>query len=59
MTATQEPTFLILTSLATRPEHGCGITQEAVEGTVSLRVGTLDGVLSETDASTATTSAQR
>ena len=44
----QEPTFLILISLATGPKHGYGITQEVAdlsEGTVTLRAGTLYGAL--------------
>jgi DNA-binding PadR family transcriptional regulator len=44
----QEPTFLILTSLATGPKHGYGITQEVAElseGAVTLRAGTLYGAL--------------
>jgi DNA-binding PadR family transcriptional regulator len=44
----QEPTFLILTALATGPKHGYGITQEVAglsEGTVTLRAGTLYGAL--------------
>ena len=44
----QEPTFLILTALATGPKHGYGVTQEVAElseGTVVLRAGTLYGAL--------------
>ena len=44
----QEPTFLILTALATGPKHGYGVTQEVAElseGTVTLRAGTLYGAL--------------
>ncbi|MER7439823.1 PadR family transcriptional regulator [Micromonospora avicenniae] len=44
----QEPTFLILASLADGPKHGYGITQEVAElseGTVTLRAGTLYGAL--------------
>ncbi|MGX6600745.1 PadR family transcriptional regulator [Micromonosporaceae bacterium Da 78-11] len=44
----QEPTFLILTALATGPKHGYGITQEVAElsdGSVTLRAGTLYGAL--------------
>lgn len=44
----QEPTFLILTALATGPKHGYGVTQEVAEiseGTVKLRAGTLYGAL--------------
>ena len=48
MASMQEPTFLILTSLATGAKHGYGITQEVAElseGTVTLRAGTLYGAL--------------
>jgi DNA-binding PadR family transcriptional regulator len=48
MATMQEPTFLILTALATGPKHGYGVTQEVAElsdGTVSLRAGTLYGAL--------------
>lgn len=48
MTAMQEPTFLILTALATGPKHGYGVTREVAElseGTVTLRAGTLYGAL--------------
>jgi DNA-binding PadR family transcriptional regulator len=48
MTAMQEPTFLILTALATGAKHGYGITREVAElsdGTVALRAGTLYGAL--------------
>ena len=48
MAAMQEPTFLILTALATGPKHGYGITQEVAElseGGVTLRAGTLYGAL--------------
>ncbi|MFU8852878.1 PadR family transcriptional regulator [Micromonospora sp. SL1-18] len=44
----QEPTFLILTALATEPKHGYGVTQEVAElsdGMVTLRAGTLYGAL--------------
>ncbi|WP_250006930.1 PadR family transcriptional regulator [Actinoplanes sp. M2I2] len=44
----QEPTFLILTALASGPKHGYGVTQEVAElseGTVTLRAGTLYGAL--------------
>lgn len=44
----QEPTFLILTALATGPKHGYGITHEVAElsgKTVRLRAGTLYGAL--------------
>jgi DNA-binding PadR family transcriptional regulator len=48
MTSMQEPTFLILTALASGPKHGYGVTQEVAElsdGTVKLRAGTLYGAL--------------
>jgi DNA-binding PadR family transcriptional regulator len=44
----QEPTFLILTALATRPLHGYGVIQEVKtlsDGRVTLRAGTLYGAL--------------
>ena len=44
----QEPTFLILTALATGPKHGYGVTREVAElsdGAVHLRAGTLYGAL--------------
>src|SRR5690349_18159099 len=44
----QEPTFLILTALASGPKHGYRVTQEVAElsdGTVTLRAGTLYGAL--------------
>ena len=44
----QEPSFLVLTALATGPQHGYGILKdvEALSGgTVVLRVGTLYGAL--------------
>jgi len=44
----QEPTFLILTALASGPKHGYRVTQEVAElsdGTVALRAGTLYGAL--------------
>ncbi|WP_036955609.1 PadR family transcriptional regulator [Luteimicrobium xylanilyticum] len=44
----QEPTFLILTALATGPQHGYGIIKDAESisgGAVTLRVGTLYGAL--------------
>jgi PadR family transcriptional regulator, regulatory protein PadR len=44
----QEPTFLILTALASRPLHGYGVIQEvaALSGDrVRLRAGTLYGAL--------------
>lgn len=40
----REPTFLILTALAARPQHGYGILQDVLsisEGQVALRAGTL------------------
>jgi DNA-binding PadR family transcriptional regulator len=48
MAAMQEPTFLILTALATGPKHGYGVTKEVSElseGAVTLRAGTLYGAL--------------
>lgn len=44
----QDPTFLILTALATGPKHGYAVTQDVAElseGTVTLRAGTLYGAL--------------
>jgi DNA-binding PadR family transcriptional regulator len=44
----REPTFLILTSLASGPRHGYGIIQDIAElsdGRVRLRAGTLYGSL--------------
>jgi len=44
----REPTFLILTSLASDPRHGYGIIQDIAElsdGRVKLRAGTLYGSL--------------
>jgi DNA-binding PadR family transcriptional regulator len=44
----QEPTFLILTALATDPLHGYGVIQEVISlsgGRVTLRPGTLYGAL--------------
>jgi len=44
----QEPTFLILTALAARPQHGYGIMTDAAEisaGRVKLRAGTLYAAL--------------
>ena len=44
MTPLQEPTFLVLATLATDPLHGYGIIQavaELSEGRVQLRAGTL------------------
>jgi DNA-binding PadR family transcriptional regulator len=46
--ALQEPTFLILTALATEPLHGYGVIQEVGRlsgGRVALRPGTLYGAL--------------
>lgn len=43
-----EPTFLILTALAERPQHGYGIVEDILrisEGRVRLRAGTLYAVL--------------
>lgn len=44
----QEPTFLILTALASGPQHGYGIITDAAEisqGRVRLRTGTLYAAL--------------
>jgi DNA-binding PadR family transcriptional regulator len=44
----QEPTFLILTALAAKPQHGYGIMTDAgviSEGRVRLRAGTLYAAL--------------
>ena len=44
----REPTFLILTSLASDPRHGYGIIQDIADlsdGRVKLRAGTLYGSL--------------
>ncbi|WP_127554536.1 PadR family transcriptional regulator [Actinoplanes sp. OR16] len=44
----QEPTFLILTALATEPTHGYGViraVEQLSEGEVVLRPGTLYGAL--------------
>jgi DNA-binding PadR family transcriptional regulator len=44
----REPTFLILTSLASGPRHGYGIIQDIAElsdGRMKLRAGTLYGSL--------------
>lgn len=44
----QEPTFLILTALAVRPQHGYGVIQEVgalSDGRVRLRAGTLYAAL--------------
>ncbi|MBB5076417.1 PadR family transcriptional regulator [Nonomuraea endophytica] len=44
----QEPTFLILTALAARPQHGYGIIADVAEissGKVRLRAGTLYAAL--------------
>jgi DNA-binding PadR family transcriptional regulator len=46
--AMQEPTFLILTALAARPQHGYGIMTDAADisgGRVTLRAGTLYAAL--------------
>ena len=46
--ALREPTFLILTALAARPQHGYGIMTDVTEisgGRVRLRAGTLYAVL--------------
>jgi DNA-binding PadR family transcriptional regulator len=46
--AMQEPTFLILTALAERPQHGYGIMRDAErisDGRVRLRAGTLYAAL--------------
>jgi DNA-binding PadR family transcriptional regulator len=48
MVAMQEPTFLILTALASGPLHGYGVIQEVSSlsgGEVKLRAGTLYGAL--------------
>jgi DNA-binding PadR family transcriptional regulator len=48
----QEPTFLILTALATQPLHGYGIVQAVSalsDGEVTLRPGTLYGALDRLD----------
>ena len=50
--AVQEPTYLILTVLATEPLHGYGIAQSVSElsgGEVNLRPGTLYGALDRLD----------
>jgi DNA-binding PadR family transcriptional regulator len=50
--AMQEPTFLILTALATRSLHGYGIVGSVAElsgGEVKLRPGTLYGALDRLD----------
>jgi DNA-binding PadR family transcriptional regulator len=44
----QEPTFLVLTALASGPQHGYGIMTEIMEisgGSVRLRTGTLYAAL--------------
>ena len=44
----QEPSFLVLTALASGTQHGYGITKDVhalSEGAVTLRVGTLYGAL--------------
>jgi DNA-binding PadR family transcriptional regulator len=46
--AMQEPTFLILTALAARPQHGYGIISDVEQtsgGRVTLRAGTLYSAL--------------
>ena len=51
--AMQETTFLILTALAERPQHGYGIIQDVgrISGDrVTLRAGTLYGALERLDA---------
>jgi DNA-binding PadR family transcriptional regulator len=51
--AMQETTFLILTALAERPQHGYGIIQDVgrISGArVTLRAGTLYGALERLDA---------
>ncbi|MEE6261489.1 PadR family transcriptional regulator [Plantactinospora sonchi] len=43
-----EPTFLILTALAERPQHGYGVVEDVLrisDGRVRLRAGTLYAVL--------------
>ncbi|GAB7039561.1 PadR family transcriptional regulator [Catenuloplanes niger JCM 9533] len=48
MASMQEPTFLILTALASGPLHGYGVMQEVStlsQGSVTLRTGTLYGAL--------------
>ena len=48
MQTMQEPTFLILTSLAGGPQHGYGIMRDVgglSDGRVTLRAGTLYGSL--------------
>lgn len=47
-TRMQEPSFLILTALASGPRHGYGVIKDVEElsgGAVRLRVGTLYGAL--------------
>lgn len=44
----QEPSFLILTALAARPQHGYGVLKDIEQlsgGAVALRVGSLYGAL--------------
>src|SRR6202034_4871689 len=51
--AMQETTFLILTALAERPQHGYAIIQDVGRisgGRVTLRAGTLYGALERLDA---------
>ena len=48
----REPTFLILTALAARPQHGYGIMIDVAhisEGRVRLRAGTLYAALNRLD----------
>ena len=50
--AVQEPTFLVLTSLAAGPQHGYGIMTDVTQisgGRVRLRAGTLYAALVEVD----------
>lgn len=47
-TRLQEPSFLILTALASRPQHGYGVLKDVEKlsgGEVTLRVGSLYGAL--------------
>lgn len=49
----QEPTFLVLTALASRPRHGYAVMQEVAafsEGRVRLRAGTLYAALERLEA---------
>ena len=48
MAEMREPTFLVLTALATRPLHGWAVRAEVADlsdGTVQLRPGSLYGIL--------------